>query len=339
MSGISPLSSVHHRIGQGGLFAAACRWALLLYLLLPSATAGANPAKVSLASRLEAASLEILVDGHLAGSGWFVASQGLAITAAHVVRGGRLIEVRSPGGGRLRAKRIRVDTGHDLALLRVERRGGLFPTLELALAPPTSGTPLVLFGTALYRHGLLFPGSVAGDRLTFEWNVQNRCYTEAQPVAAQAPRGLSGGPWTNLAGEVVGVQSSVMSGTGGMSGIAFMSPVTAVQELLDGQATAATLGGIYAESWEPSRRSAESGAAGSTGIRVLEVLGAGPLAEAGVEPGELIVTLDGRPLELRDELLGRVRGKAPGEPVTLGVVNSHGERRQVVVTLADCNRR
>ena len=283
------------------------------------------------------ATLEVLVDGRLAGSAWFAASQGLAITAAHVVQRGHRIEVRSTITGRLQARVLASDYAHDLALLQVERRGKLFAVLQLASHPPRTGESLTLYGAALFRHGLALPGTVAADHTMFEWNKVTNCYAEVRAVAAMTPKGLSGGAWVNSAGEVVGVQSTAMTEGGGLAGIAFMSPLKAIRKLLQEkrQSPVSTLGGVYAEAWEPSPQLGASETAETQGIRVLRVLAGSPLALAGVRPGEMLLALDGERLELRDQLIGKIRSLPPGSGHTLTFQNRKGVTRKVAVTLAD----
>ncbi|HYW80974.1 MAG TPA: serine protease, partial [Thermoguttaceae bacterium] len=102
------------------------KWILLLTLFLVAAARIAagqevetEPAETSLYEKAKLASVEVLVDDHMDGSGWFVDGQGLLFTAAHVIgRPGRRIEVISPTIGRIEAQVVAVDLGHDLAMLR-----------------------------------------------------------------------------------------------------------------------------------------------------------------------------------------------------------------------------
>lgn len=334
MSGINTeVRGKAHNKSKGLLAAARLGLLVGLTLLAFSLPTLADPTAESLAGRLSAASIEILVDGRLAGSGWIAASQGLAVTAAHVVNRGHKIEVLTPANGRLSARVVAMDLGHDLALLKLERLGKLFSILQLSASPPRSGAPLALFGTALFRHGLTIPGSVASDHNMFEWNDVNNCYTEVQPVAAMAPKGLSGGPWVNAAGEVVGVQSTAMTESGALAGIAFMSPLKDIRKLVQEKSSAevATLGGVYAELWEPTLQRGKTIGGATAGIRVLRILAGGPLDRSGVSPGEIVLTLDGSKLELRDQLIGRIRDLPPGSSHTLTVLGAAGAREVRVV--------
>lgn len=288
--------------------------------------------------RLAAASLELLNDGRLTGSGSFVTAYGLALTAAHSIRGAHRLEVLSPEAGRLEAKVVATDIGHDLALLLVERTGGPFPALELAEQPPAVGESLQLFGSVLFRHGLRLPGTVAGEPMQFEWNSSNRCYTGVQAVAAMTPEGLSGGAWVNDDGRLVGVQSGMIVRQGNPVGVAFMAPLAAVQNLIAERQNrvTASLGAQFAESWEWSPQDAGRGNGPRGGVYILEILPGSPLALVGLKRGDLITKFNGAAIDYRDRLLALVRKLSPGNPVELTVLSLAGEEKQITVILADC---
>ena len=150
-------------------------------------------------ARLKQASIEVLVDDHLNGSGCLIAADGLAITAAHVIgRPGVRVEVLSPVAGRRTAEVVAVDLGHDLALLRAEPRDGGYPFLPVADALPPAGTEVYLLGTPIFRHAVLFRGTVACEEPSFEH--LNPGYVAVTTLAATAPSGTSGGPWVDRQG-------------------------------------------------------------------------------------------------------------------------------------------
>ena len=205
-------------------------------------------------ARVKQASLEVLVDDHLNGSGSLVDASGLAITAAHVIgRPGNRVEVLSPVAGRRRAEVAAVDLGHDLALLRLEPRDGGYPFLPLAERLPPAGADVFLLGTPVFRHAVMFRGTVARDEPTFEY--LNAGYVLVLTVAANVPSGTSGGPWVDRHGALVGVQSGVMSNNGTPVGVAFAGTGGAVRRLLETRQTAATpnAGVAIEETWQQQR--------------------------------------------------------------------------------------
>ncbi|HEY7745419.1 MAG TPA: trypsin-like peptidase domain-containing protein [Desulfuromonadales bacterium] len=312
------------------------RWGLLILLLAiwtPAGTVCAQGDASRLYRQLEAASLEVLVEGRLSGSGWFAASHGLAVTAAHVIKDRGRIEVLSPVAGRLKARLVATDLGHDLALLLVERSGDHFPYLDLASTAPVLGENLYLFGSPLFRHGLLVTGGLAKEETQFEWNDRNHCYTEVHALSAMTPEGFSGGAWVNAKGEVVGVQGGMMSWKGALMGIAFMSPVEPVARLLNDKRTGETisLGAMFSEPWE-------SPAAATTspepeGLLVSQLVSGGPLAAAGIQKGDVLLAVNGQRVRYRDQLLRLVRRNQAGTQAMLTIRNREGAVCEVRVEL------
>jgi hypothetical protein len=118
--------------------------------------------------KAKGAAVEVLVNGHLNGTGWFVDPRGLLFTAAHVIeRPDRQIEIISDGVGRIPAEFVAIDLLHDLALLRVAEREKPYPALELAEKTPPPGEEVFLFGSPIYRHRVFIRGSMARADATF----------------------------------------------------------------------------------------------------------------------------------------------------------------------------
>ena len=173
--------------------------ASLIWLVkpLPGAEPGQGPPRVY--QLAEAASVGLLVDGHYGGSGTFIDREGLVISALHILaRPGRKVEVVSPTVGRLVAKTVAVDMGHDLVLLRVPARAGGYPTLPLATHMPPAGETVFHFGSPVYRHNLIQRGMMARKGLTYEHQGH---FIEVMQIAANVQEGTSGGPWLNQAGQ------------------------------------------------------------------------------------------------------------------------------------------
>ena len=307
----------------------------------------------ALYARLKRAAVEVVVAGHNNGSGFLVGSHGDVITALHVVgprpRGLEILWA----GRRVQAEVVAVDKGHDLALLRMlgtastgpagSERGRLEPGipgvgvrsgLELCDELPPAGTPLMLYGQPQYRHDVMLPGIVGRDGATFEWLGDQSAYLRVVHVGGASPWGVSGGPWVTLDGHVAGLQSGMMIHHGAMVGIAYIIPVDAIERLVRTRRSAATptLRGSFEELWEHGSGLVGRFGPGAAGL-VVRWVGPGPLQRAGVRSWELIVGAAGRPVVYRDDLLGAVRSRHPGDSLTLQVRNGPGPARTVEVTL------
>ena len=300
---------------------------------LPQETPELDPAR--LYAKLKRASVEIIVDGHLAGSGWFADSSGLIVTAAHMMNGwGAKIEVVRQSSDPLPARVLAVDQGHDLALLRLKQSGTelAFEALEVAESMPGPGQDVYLFGSALYRHRIMLRGSVARDDLTYEFLGDRGHFVRVYHVASPSPPGTSGGCWTDARGRVVGVQSAFITNNGKSTGIADVAPPDAIHSLLRTRESARTptLGCGLEElpTQQPGfiRRLPE----GTGGLVTIPIQAGGPADKAGLNKESVIVALDGQPVRYRDEFLDRIRRKDPGEEVTLKIIQPDEKKHRVV---------
>jgi serine protease Do len=301
----------------------------LLSLLMPQSGAGEENSgqrgNAQLYEKAKAASVEVLVNGHLNGSGCFVDPKGIVLTAAHVLEEpGRRIEVNNPQAGRLAASVLAVDLGHDLALLKVESPKKDFAALEAADQPPAPGGDVFLLGAPIYRHAVLVPGKTASAGTTFEYYTEH--YIEITHFAAMVPMGMSGGPWLDSAGRLVGIQSGVMSQNSIPVGIAFVAPLEAVRKLVKDRQTTATptLGVAVDELWQQDRKTLDRFGPDKEGLVVTSLQDDGPAARSGLKRGDLIVAAGGKKVRLSEDLQRIVLGKQPGESLELTAFGPDG---------------
>jgi S1-C subfamily serine protease len=293
----------------------------------------------SLYTKLHRASVEILIDGRMTGSGCFVDPDGVVLTACHVVKGGegKHIEVISPTIGRIPAKTIATDRGHDLALLRVEKRGWGYPSLEVSRRMPDALSDVMLSSSPIWRHGLVLKGSVARSKPSFCWQTTLGCYIRCIYMDGASPVGSSGGCWTDSRGRVVGVQSGYLNNTDkSWVGIAFAAPPDAIAKLLadGGDRQVATLGAAMEELWTQSSGFIARLPKGARGIVTPRIDKGGPLDKAGMTSETLIMEIDGKPVSYLDNLLKIVQSKKPGDLVTLKVIEPIGKpAREIKIRL------
>lgn len=301
----------------------------------PTPTPGESSTAL-LYQKLKDASVEVMVDDHLNGSGFFVDGKGLLMTAAHVIdRPDRRFEVLSPSAGRVEIEVVAVDLGHDLALLRVKQpRPEGYPALKLAEAFPPPGEDVFLLGAAVFRHAVLLRGTVARDDTAFEYYTDK--YVEVIHVAATVQSGTSGGPWVNRAGEIVGLQSGVMSINSIPVGVANVVPLSAIRELIQDPRTRSTpvMGAGFEETWQQKRDFLDRFPPRTEGLVVRNLLADNPAARAGLKLWDVVVAADGQKVRLSGELVRIVRQKQPGQSVNLTVLGPDGTgTREVSVVL------
>jgi serine protease Do len=299
---------------------------ILFVLLLPAAPVSGQSAS-AVYEKAKQACFEVLVNGHLQGSGWMASKDGYAITAAHVVEpAGRKIEVRN-SEWRKPARLVAVDLGHDIALLRV--RGVSFKYLKFARREPRVGQEVYCFGTPLYRHYMLIPGKVAKVEKGFEWVGVLKRYQQSYYVAAVTPGGASGGPWLNSSSDVVGLQSGSMTVGNANQGISYISPLAALKQLAKEKKDAATptIGGAFEEVWEQGEGYLKKLPAGMKGIVMKVVLPKGIIANAGIKPMDVGLTIDGKIIEYRNDAMRYVREKKPGDKIKFQLFRPSDKKR------------
>lgn len=297
--------------------------ALVLYPV--SAKSADAPGGSQLYDKAKAACVEVLVNGHLNGSGCIVGADGLVLTAAHVIEEpSRKIELNTTSAGRVAASIVAVDLGHDLALLQIDSKSAAYQPIELADRPPPAASEVFLIGAPIYRHAVLVPGKTASDRTTFEYYTEH--YIEVTHVAATVPMGMSGGPWLDAAGRLVGMQSGVMSQNAIPVGIAFVAPLDAIRKLLKERQTASTptLGLAVDELWQQDRKTLDRFPAEREGLLVTGLQDDGPAARSALKRGDLIVAAGGKPVRLSEEMQRVVLAHKPGETLELTVLGPDG---------------
>lgn len=278
--------------------------------------------------RAEKATVEILVDGRLDGSGWFASADGLVVTAGHVVVGrtDHRIEILSPVAGRKPARFVAIDRGHDLALLRVDQDDEPYPYLKVAQKMPTPGEDVWLFAAANFRHKLMLRGSVARRQSTYEYFSNNKQYTNVYHVSAPSPPGTSGGCWLDLRGRVVGNQSAFMTVSGAGAGIAMLSPPEAIGRLVKAQQTmpTTTTQCAFEELWTQPVGYIANYPPGSAGLVPVLIQPDGAAAKAGLSDQMIITAVDGEPVQYVDQMMTTLRRKKPGDQATFTVLKLDG---------------
>lgn len=292
---------------------------LLALLVVANVCRGADESDQSaLYERAKVASIEVLVNGHLGGSGWIASADGYAFTAAHVVGNAKKVDVFTQGEREV-AEVVAFDYGHDLALLRLRKRDKPYPHLPTAKGRVNVGQNIYLFGTPLWRHAVMFPGRVGRRDLAFEFIGDAAFYIETFYVVGDSPKGTSGGPWLNAAGEVVGLQSGMMLSGKAPAGLAFVTPASAIAKLLAAKKSAVTptVGGAFEEIWEHQPKFIAKLPPRTEGLVMVALRKGGPLDQAKIQKDDVLLRVDGKRVRFRDDVLRILRSKKPGDVIEL----------------------
>ncbi len=265
------------------------------------------------------------------GSGFIVSTEGLILTNCHVVRGSSEVEIVTHDGGSGRAKLVGEDIDTDLALLQLEHRGRL-PAARLGdskrLKP---GQLIVAIGAPLGFQATVTAGVVSalGRSLRTE---RGRLIEDLIQTDAALNPGNSGGPLANSAGEVVGVATAIITGAPGLCfAIASNTASFVLDELkAHGRVRRGSIGVVAQQAPIPEGFALVSGLDQASGVWVAGVERVGPAAQAGVEEGDLIVSIDGRPATGLDDLLRALDHDSIGRPLELGIIRA-GKRMTITV--------
>lgn len=270
--------------------------------------------------------------GSAQGSGFFISADGYAVTNNHVVEKAATVEVATDDGKTYTAKVIGTDPRTDLALIKVEE-GGNFPFVKLADTPPRIGDWVLAVGNPFGLGGTVTAGIVSARGR----DIGAGPYDDFLQIDAPVNKGNSGGPTFNTEGSVIGVNTAIFSPSGGSVGIAFAIPAETVKAVVaqlkdKGQVTR---GWIGVQIQPVTKEIADSlGLKKSEGALVAEPQKDSPAVKAGIEAGDVIVTVDGKPVHDARDLAKRIAGMAPNTTVKLGIVRK-GSEKAISVTLGE----
>jgi len=264
------------------------------------------------------------------GSGFMLTTDGFIMTNAHVVDGADEVIVTLPDKREFKARIVGTDARTDVAVLKIDATG--LPAVKIGdISRLRVGEWVMAIGSPFGLDNSVTAGIVSakqrdtGDFLPF-----------IQTDVAINP-GNSGGPLINLRGEVVGINSQIYSRSGGFMGISFAIPIDEAIRVSDQLRTHGRVirGRIGVSIGQLSKEAAESlGLGKPTGALVQGVESGSPADKAGVEPGDIILKVDGKVVEKSGDLPRLVGATKPGSRTTLQVLR-RGSTREFTVTVGE----
>ena len=268
------------------------------------------------------------------GSGFIVDPAGTVITNNHVVKDAKSVTVQLDDGTELKAKVIGRDERTDLAVLKVNAGGKSLPYIQLGdSASVRPGEWVVAMGNPFGLGGTVTAGIVSAKGR----DIGSGPYDQFIQIDAPINQGNSGGPLFNQAGKVVGVNSAIISPSGGSIGIGFAIPADVVKTVVaDLEKTGhVTRGyaGVETQSIAPAMARALK-LPSADGALVAGVQPDSPAAKAGIEAGDVIRSVDGKAVKNPHELAMMVGADKPGDKVNVEVFHD-GATRSVTFALAE----
>ncbi len=263
------------------------------------------------------------------GSGFVISDDGYIVTNNHVIDGADEIEVEFFNGESLPAEVVGTDDQTDIALLKVESDAPLKPVPFGNSDAAAVGDWVMAMGNPLGQGFSVSAGIVSARNRALSGTYDDYIQTDAA-----INRGNSGGPLFNMEGEVVGVNTAILSPTGGSIGIGFAMSSNVVQKVVDqlrdyGETRRGWLGVRIQDVTDDIAESI--GLEQAAGALVTDVP-EGPAAEAGMQSGDVIVSFNGQEVEDTRGLVRRVGDAEVGATVPVTVWRD-GETEELSVTL------
>jgi serine protease Do len=253
------------------------------------------------------------------GSGFFITADGYAVTSNHVVKGSTSIEIHTDEGDVYKARMIGADAVSDLAVIKVDGRRN-FAHVKFAESSPQVGDWIIAVGNPFGLGGTVTAGIVSARGRDVE--KESDSYQDLLQIDAPINKGNSGGPTFDISGNVVGVNTIILSPTGGSVGIAFAIPSNKAKLIAEqlkerGAVTRGWLGIQFQSVLPEIADSLEL--AQPSGILVSDVHPAGPAAKAGIAAGDLIDSVNGETIRNAHDFSRTIDAIPPNSTVILGI--------------------
>jgi Do/DeqQ family serine protease len=270
---------------------------------------------------------------HSLGSGVLVDPSGLIVTNYHVIKDADTVKVATSDGREFESKTLLKDESIDLAVLKISAADP-FPVIPVGDSDALEVGDLVLAIGDPFGVGQTTTSGIVSALARSHIGVSDFGFF-IQTDAAINP-GNSGGALINMRGELVGINTAIYSRSGGSIGIGFAIPSNIVRAVIQ----SAKAGNDYFERPyvgatfdEVTAQIAEAlGLPKPEGALVSDVVDGSPAAKAGIKPGDVVLAMNGTPIEHVDALGYRLATQAIGSTVTLDVL-SKGEKKSMQVTL------
>jgi putative serine protease PepD len=271
------------------------------------------------------------------GSGFVIRADGYILTNNHVVAdaaSGGSLTVTFQDGTTKPATIVGRDASYDLAVIKVDAQGLATSTLGNSDGIVVGDTAIAI-GSPLGLEGTVTSGIISAlNRPVTAGGSGDESYINAIQTDAAINPGNSGGPLVDAEGKVVGVNSAIASlgqsagSQAGSIGLGFAIPINQAKRVADeiistGKSSHPIIGVQVDVQYT------------GAGAQIASVAPGGPAEKAGLKSGDVILTVDGRPVDDSTELVVAIRTNAPGDTITLGIKDGTGTRDVDVVLAPD----
>ncbi len=277
------------------------------------------------------------------GSGVIVdAESGLILTNHHVIQNTTAIEVTLSDGRTIEATVLGSDPRTDVALLKLATADNLTEMPMGNSEDVQVGDFVLAIGNPFGLNHTVTSGIVSALGRTIRGNSRRRLMSAPNPIEdfiqtdASINPGNSGGALVNMRGELVGIPSNIISRSGGNLGIGFAIPTSIARQIMRqlvefGEVRRGRLGVIVGNVDQELAEALDLDSA--AGAMVLQVLPDSAAEKAGIEPGDVVLSVDEKQIEGRNDLINAVGLRSVGEKITLEIIGESGNLKVVQAEL------
>jgi len=272
------------------------------------------------------------------GSGFIVSPDGYILTNNHVVAGADKVTVKLYDKREFTAKVVGTDPNTDVAVIKIDAQN--LPAVQYGNSDSARvGEWVLAIGNPLEFNFTVTAGIVsAKGRVLYGLQQSHYAIKDFIQTDAAINPGNSGGPLVNIRGQVIGINAAIASQTGLYEGYGFAIPINLARTVMDqlvktGHVERAVMGVQITD--------ADENDAAAVGLKQITGVGVrsysdddSPAKKAGIQLGDVIVALDGQPIDNTPQLQQKVAFKKPGESVEITVLRQGGERKTITVRLA-----
>ncbi len=267
------------------------------------------------------------------GSGVIVSPDGYILTNNHVVEGATTVKVTLSDRREFTAKTIGTDPQSDLAVIKIE--SGNLPVLPLSGVKPEVGDICLAIGNPFGVGQTVTMGIVGATSRSLGGTIE--AYEDFIQTDASINPGNSGGALVNTRGELIGVNTAILSGSGGNQGIGFAIPVTMARNIMDqliksGKVTRGYIG-AYLQDVDPNLARAFK-IPNNSGVVITKIDAGTPADKSGLKEGDVVTQANGDSVVDVQGLRNRIASMAPGSTVKMHIYRN-GNPTDVNVTLGE----
>jgi len=275
------------------------------------------------------------------GSGVIISKDGYIITNNHVVEYADTIDVKLSDGTNRKAKLVGKDPSTDLAVVKIEPT----PNMKYAKLGDSDavkvGEWVIAIGSPRGFDWTVTAGIISAKHRTGIGALGPTGYEDFIQTDASINPGNSGGPLIDLNGDVIGINSLIVSASRGSEGMGFAVPSNMAKEisrsLIEHGKVVRGYMGVNIQDITPEMAKSLKLAKGTKGVIVANVLPESPADKAGIEQGDIVIHFDGKKIESVVQLRNLVAATAPGTSVKVGVLRDKKEM-EMTIKIADLEK-